>query len=179
MEKKTRANDARKTGTCGFFRLLRVLLAVLGPVAIITAAAVVTIIEGDWWSELFYMYLALFTLLGVTTYLSLLTFLWELTRRAVRRVGVDLRDTPFTRVLHRILLPVAVAGLITAAVIPLILADLINGRFVLIHFGVGGILAVLYGIAGVYAIIRRVTDHRGAERQRLEDEKRAWEGYLT
>ena len=49
-------------------RILTMFWAILGPVAVIAAAVVSTVLEGDWWSELFYMYLALYTLLGFTTY---------------------------------------------------------------------------------------------------------------
>lgn len=179
MNEQFHNNVARTTGKGRSFRRLTILFAILGPITIITAAVVTTIIEGDWWSELFYMYLALYTLLGFTTYFSWLALLWAVTRLARSRSGADLCDTPFMRVLHRILLYVAVAGLVTAVTIPLILVDLIDGRFVLLHFAVGGILLVLYLIVGIHAIFRRIIDHRKAERHRLEDEKQAWEGYLT
>ena len=104
---------------------------------------------------------------------------WELTRRARRKYGEDIGDTPFTTVLHRILGGVAMAGLGTAVFIPLILFDLLNGGFAIIHFVIGMLEASLYGTLGVYDVIRRIIRRRRAEGQRLEEEKQAWEGYLN
>ncbi|MBP3666946.1 MAG: hypothetical protein J6K29_07835 [Clostridia bacterium] len=160
-------------------RILTMFWAILGPVAVIAAAVVSTVLEGDWWSELFYMYLALYTLLGFTTYFSLLTILWEAARRTGRQAGEDLRDTPFTAVLHRILRITAVAGLVTVAFILLIFFDLLNGGFAMIHFAIGILQVSLYAVCGIHAVIRRITDRRRAEKQRLAEEKQAWEGYLT
>jgi hypothetical protein len=70
-------------------------------------------------------------------------------------------------------------GLVTVVILPLILFDLLNGGFAVIPFAIGGLMALLYAVVGVYAIIRRIMDRRRAEAQRLEEEKRAWEGYLS
>jgi MFS family permease len=164
---------------CRALRVLTALFAALGPVALIAAAVAATLLENDWWSEMFLVYLALYTLLGFTSYLGLLTILWELTRYARRKKGEDLRDTPLTVILHRILGATAVMGLVTVVILPLILFDLLNGGFAVIHFAIGGLMALLYAVLGVYAIIRRIMDHRRAEAQRLEEEKRAWKGYLS
>ena len=138
-----------------------------------------TLLENDWWSEMFLVYLALYTLLEFTSYFAVLTVLRELTRRARRRSGEDLRDTPFTVTLRLLLKITALAGLLTVTLIPLILFDLLNGGFAMIHFAIGILEASLYAIFGVYAVIRRIIDRRRAERQRLEEERQAWEGYLT
>lgn len=177
----TSANTQPKKGKglCRVLRILTVLFAVLGPVALIAAAVVTTLLETDWWLELFLVYLALYTLLGFTSYLGLLAILWELTRRARRKNGEDLRDTRLTVILHRILQGAAVMGLATVVVIPLILFDYLNGGFAVIHFVIGGLMALLYAVLGVYTIIRRIIDYRRAEAQRLEEEKQAWEGYLS
>ena len=164
---------------CRILRILTVAFAILAPAATVAASAVSTLLENDWWSEMFLLYLALYILLGFTSYFALLTILRELTRRARRRSGEDLRDTPFTGTLRLLLKITALAGLLTVTLIPLILFDLLNGGFALIHFAIGILEASLYAIFGVYAVIRRVIDRRRAERQRLEEEKQAWEGYLT
>lgn len=164
------------------YRILRILtasFAVFGPVAAITAAAVTTLLEGDWWKGFFLACLAFYGLLLYTSYFSLLTVLWELTRRARRKNGEDTGDTPFTTVLHRILGGAAVAGLLTVVFIPLILFDLLNGGFAIIHFAIGMLEASLYAVLGVYAAIRRIIRRRRAEVQRLEEERQAWEGYLS
>ena len=71
------------------------------------------------------------------------------------------------------------AGLGTAVCIPLILFDLLNGGFAIIHFAIGMLEASLYAALGIYAAIRRIIRRRRAEVQRLEEERQAWEGYLS
>ena len=164
---------------CRALRILTASFAVFGPVAVITAAVVTTLLEGDWWKGVFLVCLAFYALLLYTSYFSLLTVLGELTRRARRKNGEDTGDTPFTTALHRILGGAAMAGLLTVVFIPLILFDVLNGGFAMIHFAIGILEAFLYAILGACAVIRRIIRRRRAERQRLEEEKQAWEGYLT
>ena len=71
------------------------------------------------------------------------------------------------------------AGLGPAVFIPLILFDLLNGGFAMIHFAIGMLEASLYAVLGVYAAIRRIIRRRRAEVQRLEEEQQVWEGYLS
>ena len=175
----THASPNQGGKSCRVLRILTASFAVFGPVAVITAAVVTTLLEGDWWKGFFLACLAVYALLLYTSYFSLLTVLWELTRRARRKNGEDTGDTPFTTVLHHILGGAAMAGLLTVVFIPLILFDVLNGGFAIIHFAIGILEASLYAIFGVYAVIRRVIERRRAERQRLEEEKQAWEGYLT
>jgi len=175
----THASPNQGGKSCRVLRILTASFAVFGPVAVITAAAVTTLLEGDWWKGFFLACLAVYALLLYTSYFSLLTVLWELTRRARRKNGEDTGDTPFTIVLHRILGGAAMAGLLTVVFIPLILFDLLNGGFAIIHFAIGILEASLYAILGACAVIRRIIRRRRAERQRLEEEKQAWEGYLT
>ena len=175
----TYANPNQGGKACRVLRILTASFAVFGPVAAITAAAVTTLLEGDWWKGFFLACLAFYGLLLYTSYFSLLTVLWELTRRARRKYGEDIGDTPFTTVLHRILGGVAMVGLGTVVFIPLILFDLLNGGFAMIHFVIGMLEASLYGTLGVYDVIRRIIRRRRAEGQRLEEEKQAWEGYLN
>jgi amino acid permease len=175
----TGMNPHKGGSLCRALRILTVAFAILAPAATVAAAAVSTLLENDWWSEIFLLYLALYTLLGFTSYFALLTILRELTRRACRRNGEDLRDTPFTGTLRLLLKITALAGLLTVTLIPLILFDLLNGGFAIIHFAIGILEASLYAILGACAVIRRIIRRRRAERQRLEEEKQAWEGYLT
>lgn len=175
----THASPNQGGKACRVLRILTAAFAVFGPVAAITAAAVTTLLEGDWWKGFFLACLAFYGLLLYTSYFSLLTVLWELTRRARRKNGEDTGDTLFTTVLHRILGGAAVAGLGTAVCIPLILFDLLNGGFAIIHFAIGMLEASLYAALGVYAAIRRIIRRRRAERQRLEEERQAWEEYLS
>ena len=175
----THASPHQGGKSCRVLRILTASFAVFGPVAAITAAAVTTLLEGDWWKGFFLACLAFYGLLLYTSYFSLLTVLWELTRRARRKNGEDTGDTPFTTVLHRILGGAAVAGLLTVVFIPLILFDLLNGGFAIIHFAIGMLEASLYAALGVYAAIRRIIRRRRAEVQRLEEERQAWEEYLS
>ena len=99
----THASPHQGGKSCRVLRILTAAFAVFGPVAVITAAAVTTLLEGDWWKGFFLACLAFYGLLLYTSYFSLLTVLWELTRRARRKNGEDTGDTPFTTVLHRIL----------------------------------------------------------------------------
>ena len=56
---------------------------------------------------------------------------------------------------------------------------IVSGPIVLVHYAFGGVLLLLYAIYGIYILIRRIMNHRREERQRLKEEKQAWEGYLT
>ena len=171
-------NTKHKSGKSMSAKALQVVTlawAILGLAAILLTAAV----WGDWDLNAFYFYLIIVFQFSATVYLSVLAILWELSRRTRRRAGTDLRDTPFTVMLHRLLLITAVAGLLTASFIPLILFDLLNGGFSLIHFAIGIMEAVLYATWGIYTVIRRILECRRTEQHRLEEEKQAWEGYLT
>ncbi len=144
-------------------RALTVIFAVFAPVAMIGTAVALTLIEGDWWFNLFLVYLGAIAMLSLTVSLSLLTLLWELTRRARRKYGEDLRDTSFTSLLHRILSITAVTGLLTAIFLPLVLFDLLNGGFAMIHLAVGIVEVTLYAVLGVYAVIQRIRHHHAGQ----------------
>ena len=176
---KDRPMPKERRRLCVFLRVLTAFFAILVPVAIVTVAVVTTLLETDWWSDLFLVYLALYTLLGFTSYFSLLTIFGELTRYARRKSGEILRGTHFMTMLRRILQITAAVGLLTAVFIPLILLDLMDGRFSIIHFAIGIMELALYVVWGIYAVVRRVIQHRRAEQQRLADEKQAWVGYLS
>ncbi len=164
------------------YRLLRFITAaigILGPGAMIGAAIVITLMEGDWWFNLFLAFLGAIALISFSLYVSVVTLLWELTRHVRRKAGMEMNDTPVSVVLHRILLPASVAGLVSAVTLPLILLDLINGMFAWIHFACGGALVITLAVSGIYSLIRRIKDHRRAEAERLAQEKQAWESYLS
>lgn len=148
---------------CRALRALTVIFAVFVPVAMVGTAVALTLIEGDWWFNLFLLYLGAIAMLSSTVSLSLLTLLWELTRSARRKYGEELRDTPFTRLIHRILSITAVAGLLTVAFLLLILFDLLNGGFAMVHLAVGIVEVILYAVLGVYAVIRRIRQRRGGQ----------------
>ena len=171
----------KKPGT-GASRVLGVfttVLAVLGPFAMVSSAIVITLIEGDWWFNLFLVFLGGIALFSFSLYVSIVTLLWELTRHARRKAGMDMKDTPVSAALHRILLPVSMAGVISVVTIPLIVTDLINGAFMWIHLACGGVLLVTLTVYGIHAIIRRRADRRRDEAERLAQEKQAWDEYLS
>lgn len=172
---RTQPNNEKGRRLCTALRALNVSFGVIGLIAILLVSA----ITAGWDINAFWFYLVLVEQVSATVYLSMLTLLWELTRYVRRRAGENLHDTPFAKGCHLVFLISAIAGLATVVVIPLILADLVSGPVVLIHYAFGGVLLFMYVIFGVYTLVRRIIDQRRAERQRLEDEKQAWEGYLT
>ncbi len=171
----TQPNKEKGRTLCTALRALTVLFSIIGMMAILLTSA----ITAGWDLNAFWFYLVLVLQVFCTVYLSIVTLLWELTRHVRRRAGEDLRDTSFTKGCHLVFLIAAIAGLVTVVAIPLILADLVSGPVALVHYAFGGVLLLLYVIFGVYNFVRRIIDHRREERQRLEDEKQAWEGYLT
>lgn len=172
---RTQPNKEKGRNLCTALRTLTVLFSVLGLVAILLVSAV----TAGWDLNAFWFYLVLVEQMLGTVYLSLITLLWELTLHVRRRAGENLCDTPFAKGCHLVFLIAAIAGLVTVVVIPLILADLVSGPVVLVHYAFGGVLLLLYAIFGIYTLVGRIINHRREERQRLEEEKQAWEGYLT
>ena len=171
-------NTKHKSGKSMSAKALQVVTlawAILGLAAILLTAAVL----GDWDLNAFSFYLVIVFQFSATVYLSVLAILWELSRTLCRRAGILPPDKPFGLWLHRILLWIAVGGCVTAVLFPLILGDFLPGQAVLAHYAFGILLLVLYPVWGISAMIRCVRDHRCAERQRLADEKQAWEGYLS
>lgn len=167
------------TGASRALGVFTTVLAVLGPIAMVSSAIVITLMEGDWWFNLFLVYLGGIALLSFSLYVSIVTLLWELTRHARRKAGMDMKDTPVSVALHRILLPVSMAGVISVVTIPLVVTDLINGAFTWIHLACGGVLLVTLTVYGIHAIIRRRADRRRDEAERLAQEKQAWDEYLS
>lgn len=169
------SNAPKGRTLCKALHTLTVAFAVLGLAVILLLSAVLA----DWDVNAFWFYLVLMIQSFGTVYLSLLTLLWMLTRHARRQNGESLGDKPFDKGLSVTFLAAAIVGLLTVALIPLILADLLHGAFVLIHFACGGLLILLYLVYGIYTAVRRIIHHRRAKRERLAEEKQAWEGYLT
>lgn len=177
---RTQANRGKGQRWARALRILTCFFAILGPSAMIGTAWVMTLVEGDWWFNLFLFFLAAMVMLSFALYISLLTMLWELTRRVRNRTGYPLHDgTTFIKVIHRILTGVAMAGIITFIPFILVFTDLLKGYFAWPHFACGGILLVLYMTLGVYHAITCAKERRQAKKQRLEEEKQAREGYLT
>ena len=167
------------TGASRALGVFTTVLAVLGPIAMVSSAIVITLMEGDWWFNLFLVFLGGIALFSFSLYVSIVTLLWELTRHARRKAGMDTKDTPVSAALHRILLPVSMAGVISVVTIPLFVTDLINGAFMWIHLACGGVLLVTLTVYGIHAIIRRRADRRRDEAERLAQEKQAWDEYLS
>ncbi len=179
-ELHSRQNRKKGQGYVKALRILTCIFAVLGPSAMIGSALVMTLIEGDWWFDLFLFFFAAMVMLSFAMYISLLTLLWELSRHVRSRAGDNLHDdTAFIKVIHRILTGVAMAGIITIIPFVLVFTDLLKGYFAWPHLACGGVLLVLYMTLGVYHAVTCVKEHRRAERQRLEEEKQAWEKYLN
>ena len=172
---RTQPNKEKGRNLCAALRALTVSFSVLGMIAILLVSAV----TAGWDLNAFWFYLVLVLQVSVTLYISLLTLLMELNRYVRRKAGEDLRETRFAKGCHLLFLISAIAGLVTVVVIPLILADLVSGPVVLVHYAFGALLLLLYIIFGVYSFGRRIINRRRAEVQRLEEEKQAWEGYLT
>jgi hypothetical protein len=161
------------------FRAVSVAFTILGPVAMIGGAVVITLIESDWWFPLFLAFLGGITLIFFSLYVSLAVLLWELCRFFRRRAGLDMGDTPVKLMMHRLFLPVSVAGVASGVLLLLIWLDLINGAFAWIHLACGGVLVLLLAVYGLYTVSRRRADRRRAETERLAREKQEWDSYLS
>jgi hypothetical protein len=162
-------------GLATFLRVLTLVFAFLGFAVILLTAALL----GDWDSTAFGFFIVIILEVMGTLYLSVLTFLWELTRRIRRVAGRLSVDKPFGRVLHSFLLWMAVGGSVSFALIPMSFSGSGLGVTILIHYAFGVVLTTLYLVLWVYTLVCRIMDHRRAEAQRLEEERQAWEGYLT
>ena len=160
-------------------RVMTIAVAILGPIAMIGGAYAITVMEADWWFPLFLAFLGGMVLIFFSLYVSLVVLLWELCRYFCRKAGLNMMDTPVTRLLHRILLPVSVVGVASAGIWILIWLDLVSGAFAWIHLICGGILIFLLVVYGIYALSRRRADRCHAEAERQAQEKQDWEGYLS
>ena len=133
--------------------ILTIGFAIIVPVAMILTALILTLIEGDWWFDLFAVYLGAIAMIFFTFYLSLVALFWELIRNVCQK---NVFDTIFIKVLHRILLGTAVAGIISFVPFVLIFFDILSGIFALPHFICGGILLLVYIVLGIYSLIFRI-----------------------
>lgn len=140
-------------------RAVTIAFAILGPVAMIISAVVLTLCE-DWWFYLFVAYLAGIAMIVSTLYLSLLTLLCELTRHVRNRTKSNIYDTPFTKYTHRILTGTAIAGIVTFSLFLMILYDVLNGGSAILHFLCGGIIVVLYLLLGIHAMMCRAKKNK-------------------
>ena len=130
-------------------RVFKRLFAILVPVAAVVGAAVITLVEGDWWFNLFLAYLGAIVMLSFAGYASLLTLLGMLTSDGARG------DMGFEWVLRRILFWIAIAGVLSAVPFALILLDVLHGAWALPHFICGGVLIVLHAVRGALTLWHR------------------------
>ncbi len=131
------------------------IFAILCPITMTCSAIVITLREGDWWFNLFAAYLAGILMIFGTLYLSLLTLMKETTRYIGNKVKRDFSDAPITKWTHRLLIGASIAGVISYIPIFLILYDVLNGGFAIIHFICGGAIVVLYFTLGINVVIHR------------------------
>ena len=134
-------------------RVLTICFAIIVPIAMILTALILTLIDGDWWFNLFAVYLGAIAMIFFTLYLSLGALFWESIRNVCQK---NVFDTPFIKALHRILFGTAVAGIISFVPFVLIFFDVLNGMFALPHFVCGGVLLLVYLILGTYSLIFRI-----------------------
>ena len=137
-------------------RVITIIFAILGPVAMICSAIVITLHEGDWWFNLFAAYLAGILMLAGTLYLSLFTLISEATRYfKIKSDFLGTPITPITKWIHRLLTVCSVFGVISYIPFFLILCDVLDGGFAIIHFVCGVAIVVLYIALGINAVMHR------------------------
>ena len=137
-------------------RTITIVFAILGPLAMICSAVVITLLEGDWWFNLFAAYLAGILMIVGTLYLSFLTLMSEITRHIRSKVRSDLSDTPITKWIHRLVMGASIAGVVSYIPFLLIFYDILNGGFAIFHFVCGGTIVALYFVLGINAVIHRI-----------------------
>ena len=140
-----------RTGLIAILRLLTTIFAILCPIAMIIAAVIVTLNEGDWWFNLFLVYLGAMVMIAGTLYLSLITLMREIARLSDNKKS----DTPTTKLIHRLLLGVSIAGIITFIPFIMIFLDILNGGFAILHFICAVVILLLYLVNGILAIKNR------------------------
>ena len=143
-------------------RTITIVFAILGPLAMICSAVVITLLEEGWWFNLFAAFLAGILMMVGTLYLSFLTLMSEITRHIRSKVRSDLSDTPITKWIHRLVMGVSIAGVVSYILILLIVYDILNGGFAIFHFACGGTIIVLYFVLGIHAVIHRKKTHLGS-----------------
>ena len=148
---KLLSTQINRTKAATVLRLITTVFSILFPIAIIVSAVIVTLNEGDWWFNLFLVYLAAMVMISGTLYLSLLTLMREITLR-LDNVSYD---TPTEKRLHRILFGVSIAGIVTFFPFIMIFLDILNGTFALLHFICALIILTLYLINAVLTIKKR------------------------
>ena len=136
-------------------RLSTIIFAILVPVATAVSAMIITLCEGDWWFNLFLFNLAGIGMIVGTLYLSFLTLMCEITQRIGNKVKARACDTPFVRWIHRLLLGIAVAGIITFFLLLLIFFDILNGGLAILHFICAVVIGILYLILGINIMVCR------------------------
>jgi hypothetical protein len=175
----TNAATQPKTGRilCRILRVLTGVFILLGAVSILLAAAVKT----EWELTDLWFYLGEVFVNNGPIFLGGITILWNLTRLVGYQTGMPMREGRFERVIHVALLVAAAMGLVFL----LQMISLRETMFMvtaimwLSYLAMGALQILLYASLGVRAILRRIGDRRRAEAERLEEERLAWEGYLS
>ena len=132
-------------------RIVTIVFAILCPTAMISSAVAITLYEGDWWFNLFAFYLGAILMIVGTLYLSLLALLGEITRYFANKTSVP----PVIKWIHRLLTVFSVAGIISFILFFLILCDLLNGGFAILHFICAVAILLLYLVNGILTIKNR------------------------
>ena len=132
-------------------RIVAIVFAILCPIAMISSAVAITLYEGAWWFNLFAFYLGAILMIVGTLYLSLLALLGEITRYFANKTSVP----PVIKWIHRLLTVFFRCGNNFLYPLLLILCDLLNGGFAIVHFICGGTIIALYLGLGINEIICR------------------------
>ena len=143
-------------------RIITTVFAILGSLAKICSAVVITLCEGDWWFNLFAVYLAGILMMVGTLYLSFLALMSEITRHIKSKIRSNFSDTPITKWIYRLITGASIAGVLSYIPFLLIFYDILNGGFAIFQFVCGGTIVVLYFVLGIHAVIHRKKTHLGS-----------------
>lgn len=175
----TNAATQPKTGRilCRILCVLTGIFILLGAVSILLAAVAKTDRDltdiGFYLTEVF--------VINSTIYFSGITFLWNLSRLVGYQTGMPMREGRFERVIHVALLVAAAMGLVFLLLMISLRETIFMATAImwLSYLAMGALQILLFVSLGVRAILRRIGDRRRAEAERLEEERLAWEGYLS
>ena len=148
---KNFSTPINRTKAATILRLITTVFVILGPIVMIGSAVIVTLNEGDWWFNLFLVYLSAMVMIAGTLYLSLFTLLREI----AWRLDNSSDNTPTVKLLHHLLFGLSITGIITFIPFILIFLDILNGAFAILHFICALVILVLYLINAVLTIKKR------------------------
>jgi hypothetical protein len=149
----------------------------LGEDSILLAAAVKT----EWELTDLWFYLGEVFVNNGPIFLGGITILWNLTRLVGYQTGIPPREGRFERVIHVALLVAAAMGLVFLLQMISLRETvfMVTAIMWLSYLAMGALQLLLYTALWIRAILRRIGDRRRAEAERLEEERLAWEGYLS